>query len=166
MDYIIQKEDFRDNLSNWLFRNNQEAAEYLFKNKEKIPSVFRNSKAKLYRGLAVSEEVIRLLEDNKFVTKKHTSWSKSESVAKKFVSDPAFQISNDKNDRLIKVILVKQILPKHQILDIDAFVSFMGISQLQILGYDEIDLESAIKEQEVLIAKELKVSRTEYKILK
>lgn len=166
MDYIIQKEDFRDNLSNWLFRNNQEAADYLFKNKEKIPAMFRNTKTKLYRGISVSEEVIQLLDDNKFVTRKHTSWSKSETVAKKFTSDPAYQISNGKNDKLVKVILSKQILPSRQILDIEAFVSFMGISQLQIMGYDEIDLDSAVKEQEVLIAKELKVSRNEYKILK
>ena len=166
MDYIIQKEEFRDNLSNWLFRNNQESAEYLFKNKEKIPSVFRNSKTKLYRGLAVSEEVIRLLEDNKFVTKKHTSWTKSENIAKKFITDPKYQIADKKDDKLIKIILYKTITPNMQVLDIDSFVLFMGMQQLEFLGYDHIDLDSATTEQEVLIAKELKISKTEYKILK
>ena len=53
-----------------------------------------------------------------------------------------------------------------QVLDIDSFVLFMGMQQLEFLGYDHIDLDSATTEQEVLIAKELKVSKTEYKILK
>lgn len=163
---LISTENFRKHFSGWIFKNEQEPAEWLFRHKEQIPQMFRNYKQKLYRGMAVSADVIDILKSGLFVTKKHTSWTKSENIAKKFISDPKYQIADKKDDKLVKIILYKTIAPNMQILDIDSFVLFMGMQQLEFLGYDHMDLDSASSEQEVLIAKGLKVSKTEYKILK
>lgn len=163
---LISTDNFRKHLSGWISKNEQEYAEWLFRHKEQIPQMFRNHKQKLYRGMSVSADVIDILNAGLFVTKKHTSWSKSENIAKKFITDPKYQIADKKDDKLIKIILYKTITPNMQVIDIDSFVLFMGMQQLEFLGYDHIDLDSATTEQEVLIAKELKISKTEYKILK
>jgi hypothetical protein len=42
----------------------------------------------------------------------------------------------------------------------------MGMQQLEMLGYDETNLESAFKEKEVLVSKGIRISQNDFKILK
>ena len=55
MGYIIGTEDFKKHLDAWLFRAKQTDAEFLSKNRTKIPQMFRSYNKKLYRGMLVDE---------------------------------------------------------------------------------------------------------------
>lgn len=162
MANIIGTERFKEHLEGWLFKNNQKNADFLLSNRSDIPQMFRNYSRKLYRGMKVDEEFLEKLKNGKHTFDKHTSWSKDEKVARKFVDDPAYSLGGKGNH---KIIFTKTFQPREQIFDIDAFVLFMGKDQLEILGYDETNLDSAIKEKEVLISKGISVSRTDYKFL-
>ena len=47
------------------------------------------------------------------------------------------------------------------IIDIDSYVQFYGEKRLIELGFDELNIDSAIKEQEVLIAP-IKIKKDEF----
>jgi hypothetical protein len=59
----------------------------------------------------------------------------------------------------------KVVSQKDMIIDIDGFVAFMGVKQLEVLGYDEMNIDSALKEKEVLVAKGVVVTRADYNII-
>lgn len=165
-DYIIGTDSFRKNLDDWLFKNNQENANFLYTNRNKIPPVFRSYRQKLYRGMFLDDDTIDRIEKTGFMNlTKHTSWSKDEKIATKFVEDEGFSLGRT-NIPKKKVVIGKIIPQANQIIDIDSFVLFMGIKQMIMLGYDETNLDSASKEKEVLVSKGIRISKIEIKILK
>jgi hypothetical protein len=96
---------------------------------------------------------------------KHTSWSKDEKIATKFVTDESFSLGRTNIEKK-KILIGKVIAQSSQIIDIDSFVLFMGIQQMMMLGYDETNLDSASKEKEVLVSKGTRISKSDIKILK
>ena len=164
MKWIIGTEEFNKNLDGWLSHNDQKNSDFLNKNKNKIPPTFRQYSGKLYRGMAVNADFIIQLEKGGVTFKTNSSWSKSDKVAKGFVNDPSFRIGK-KTDTEIKILITKKINPSLQILDIDAFVMFMGIPQLEMQGIDELALDSALKEKEVLISSGIKITSRDIKFL-
>jgi hypothetical protein len=166
VDYIIGTEGFRKNLDDWLFKNDQTNANFLFINRNKIPTVFRSYRQKLYRGMYIDDDKLDQMEKSgSMILDKHTSWSKDEKIATKFVADESFSLGKTNIEK--KKILIGKVIPSgNQIIDIDAFVLFMGIQQMMMLGYDETNLDSASKEKEVLVSKGIRISKTDIKILK
>ena len=162
-NWIIGTDDFREKLDSWLLRSDQPSGDFLFRNKSKIPPVFQSYKSKLYRGMIVDQAFIDKVNTAGLTFTTHTSWSKDMNIAKKFATDPKFSIASKKDG--IVVLLEKTITSTHQILDIDGFVSFMGLSQLSMMGYDEVNLDSAAKEKEILIAKGVKITKRDLKLL-
>jgi hypothetical protein len=162
--HIIGTEKFRDYLEDWLFKNDQRAADFLYLNKASIPSQFRNYTRKLYRGMTVGNEFIENVSRGRYTFDKHTSWTKDINLAKKFANDPAFMI-NTVGDQKYQIVMSKVVSQKDMIIDIDGFVAFMGVKQLEVLGYDEMNIDSALKEKEVLVAKGVVVTRADYNII-
>lgn len=164
-DYVIGTDIFKRNLDDWLFKNDQANANFLFINRNKIPQVFRSYRQKLYRGMYMDDDMLEKLNDSGFLTlNKHTSWSKDENIATKFITDDKFSLGRSNIDK--KKVIINKIIPtSSQILDIDSFVLFMGAQQMIMLGYDEMNIDSAIKEKEVLISKGIRVSKSEIKIV-
>jgi hypothetical protein len=160
---IIGTDKFRDNLNSWLFKSDQASSDYLYRNKSSIPSIFKTYGSKLYRGMLVDQNFIDKINTTGIIFNTHTSWSKDISVAKKFIKDPKFSIASKKDG--IAILLEKTFTTSQQILDIDAFISFMGVDRLEIMGYDETNLDSASKEKEVLIAKGILLKKKDMKIL-
>lgn len=156
---IIGTEKFKENLEDWLFKSDQKNAEYLYSNRNGIPQIFRNYTKRLYRGLKVNEEFLEKLKTKAYILEKHTSWTKDEKMARRFIDDPAYSFRG-RGD--IKIIISKIFPTRDQIFDIDAFVLFMGKEQLEMLGYDETNLDSAFKEKEVLVSKGVSIARTDY----
>lgn len=160
-DYIIGTDKFKTNLDSWLFRNDQANAEFLAKNKSQIPQIFKNYSKTLYRGMTVDDEFLDKLKSGITLTN-HTSWSKNVKLATAFVNDPKYKVGNKTGTR----ILIQKVIPlSYQILDIDAFFNFMGKPQLLMLGYDEMSINSAMKEQEVLIQKGMKIRLNDIKVI-
>lgn len=156
-DYIIGTEPFTKHLDAWLLKSKQEDANFLYTNRAKIPPVFRKYNKTLYRGMIMDQKTLDKIESGgSILLDKHTSWSKDVKVAMKFIKDSSYKIQGQEG---IPVILTKVINPSEQIIDIDSFVLFMGESQLIMIGYDEINLDSAQKEKEVLIAKGVRITR-------
>lgn len=163
MKYIIGTEKFIQSLDSWIFKNNQVDAEYLYRNKSKIPTMFQSYSKKLYRGMTVDDETLDRIYKNSFSFDKHTSWSKDQNIARKFVDDPKYAIGSSKGKQ--KLIVEKVFTSSQQILDIDTFILFMGHAQLEMMGFDEMSLDSAMKEKEVLISKGAKLLRTDFKLI-
>lgn len=112
--------------------------------------------------MVVDDEFVERIKAGKVVLDKHTSWSKDERMARKFIDDPSYSIGNKGRH---KIMLAKVIPSRDQIFDIDAFVLFMGVKQLEVLGYDETNLDSASKEKEVIISKGISLLRTDYQFI-
>ena len=162
MKWIIGTEDFNKNLDNWLFKNDQKNAEWLLKNKDKIPTNFKSFSGTLYRGMIVDHEFIKIVESGKMKFLACTSWTKDIKIARQFAFNKKYSISKNAG---INIILSKKITDNSQIIDIESFVLFMGIDQLEMMGFDEMNLDSAVKEQEVLISKNLKINKKDLMLL-
>lgn len=161
MIYITGTDKFNENLDDWLFKNDQKNAEWLFKNKNKIPKTFRSYSKTLYRGMTINAEFLKDVYTGKMKFNNHTSWTKDIKIAEKFVNDPKYSIAK----KGVKIIIQKKIPNNMQILDIHNYVLFTGIDQLELAGIDELSLDSAIKEQEILICKNLKIDKNDIKFL-
>lgn len=161
-EYIIGTEDFTKRLDSWLLRSKQEDAEFLHRNKMKIPEMFRKHMKPLYRGMFVTQDFISQLENKPVVFNQHSSWTKDKAIALKFIRDEKFKTENKGN---IPLLLTMNITKQDQIIDIDSFVMFMGVQQLEMLGYDEINLDSASKEKEVLVSKGIRVKKQNAEII-
>lgn len=162
MKNIINTDDFRKKLGAWISVGDQSAPDFLYSNKQYIPQILRNYQGPLYRGMAVNEEALSIIDSGMFAFKKHTSWSKDQNIAKKFIDDPAYSIYNKSTDKKIKIMIKTNPSLSYQIFDIDSFVNIMGIDQLILLGYDDIDMNSAFKEKEVIIRKGFALRKTSY----
>lgn len=161
---MIGQPEFIKNLDDWLFKNDQKNAAWINTNKAKIPPTFQQYTKPLYRGMKVNSEFMELVKDNKLTFKNFTSWSKSEKVAKGFVNDPKYSIAG--SDSNIKILIKKTIPNSKMILDIHSLVMFMGVDQLEMLGLDALSGDSAMKEEEILIDKGIKISIKDVSFLK
>lgn len=160
--YIIGTPDFIKNLDKWLSDNKQQYADYIARNKAGIPRMFTQYSDILYRGMTVDDNFINQLVDKGIKFNAHTSWSKDEKVAYKFFNDPAYKVNNKSG---IKILIKKKPTPANIVLDIHNFCMFMGESQLNMLGLDDLSYDSAIKEQEVLVKKGINITKKDVKVV-
>lgn len=156
-NWIIGTPEFKDQLNLWLLKSDQQSANFLYNNRSRIPPMFQSYNQKLYRGLTVTEDFLTEIDKTGTRISDHSSWSKDLSVAKKFATDKKFMMTTSQNP--IPIIMERVFRPNELIFDLDAFILFMGIKQLTLLGYDEINLDSAIKEKEVLVTKGIRIQK-------
>jgi adenylate kinase family enzyme len=161
---IVYDKTFIKHLDEWLLKSDQKNAEYLFQNMSKVPSIFRSYSKFLYRGMTIDQDRYDLMIDKGYITTSHRSWSKNESVAKKFADDPLI-IRGKSTAKKLKIMIKKKINKKYQILDIHSLCNFIGEDQMIELGLDEMNFDSAFKEEEVLIAKGIKITKKDFKLI-
>lgn len=162
MQYVIGKPEFISNLDGWVGKNEQRYADYIARNKIGIPPMFTTCTSPLYRGMVVDAEFMNKLNNGGIVLKTHTSWSKDQKRAKAFVNDPKFRVATKNGIS----ILIKKVIPAASIvMDIHGFVLFMGEDQLSMLGMDELSVDSALTEQEVLIKKGVKITTKDITVI-
>ncbi len=150
--------EFVRNLDKFLFNASTVSSAYLNSNKTKIPALFRSYTRTLYRGHFFTDKEFVQLSEGKFKFGRVTSWTKEKSIAEKFLKDPQFIYQSRGKE---KVILLKSFQITDIIIDIDSYVQFYGEKRLIELGFDELNIDSAIKEQEVLIAP-IKIKKDEF----
>lgn len=153
-----ESSEFIKNLDSYLFNPNALASSYLKTNKNRIPLVFRSCNKTLYRGMFLSDEDRKLLDNGKFRFDRVTSWTKESSIAEAFLKDVKFKIQNKKST---PVVLKKNFQVNDIIIDIDAYVQFYGEKKLLEMGFDDLNIDSAMKEKEVLIMP-IVIKRAEY----
>lgn len=163
-NWIIGTDKFNETLDRWLAWNEQKDADWLSRNKEKIPPNFRSHTGKLYRGMTVNADFLQKVEKGKLTFDTHTSWSKDMNMAKKFATDERYMVGKAKEDS-VKILISKVISTSKQIIDIHGYVLFMGTYQLEMVGFDELSLDSAMKEEEVLVQKGIKITKSDIKFI-
>ena len=156
-----ESSEFIKNLDSYLFNPNASASSYLKTNKSRIPLVFRSCNKTLYRGVFLSDEERKLLDVGKFRFDRVTSWTKDLSIAESFLRDAKYKIQNKKN---VHVVLKKNFQVNDIIIDIDAYVQFYGEKKLLEMGFDDLNIDSAMKEKEVLVMP-IVIKRAEYKTI-
>lgn len=154
MSWIIGKPEFIDNLDKWVANNKQQNADWLKRNKNGIPPMFRSYSQFLYRGMSVDD--LQYIQENGLVFKNNTSWTKDEKLAKAFINDPKYRVSTAKGS--IGLLIKKKIPTSKIILDIAEFYMFMGAAQLEMLGIDEMSVDSMGKAKEVLVEGGIKIT--------
>lgn len=155
MKPIIGEQEFIKRLDAWVFKNTQADAAWIAGKKSSgIPPYFRTFKEPLYRGMIVDPLFLESVNAGKMVFKDYTSWTKDPSLAKKFAGDKKYSIAKKGT---IPILIKKAVNPSDQILDIDSLIQFMGMQQMIMLGFDELALDSASKESEVLCEKGIKI---------
>lgn len=152
--YVIGTPEFIKNLDGWVGKNEQRFADYIVRNRAGIPPMFQTVSGVLYRGMIVDGEFLNKVNSGGLALNSHSSWTKDAKVAKQFINDPKYRIAA-KNGTAI--LIKKKIAPTQIVIDIHNFIMFMGDSQLEMLGMDEMSIDSALKEQEVLVKKGVKI---------
>jgi hypothetical protein len=140
---------FIKSLDDWLLKNDKKYAIQIKNQIAKIPPMFRKVDGFLYRGMIVDEQFMKSVSSGTMIFKDITSWTKSKAIAKKFVLDAKYIIGN-KNGK--KVIFKKKFKPDNIIFDIYGYVLFSGGE-----GLDELNNDSAMHEEEVLIDSGIKI---------
>lgn len=164
MKPIIGHPEFLQKLDNWLFKNTQEDAKWIASKKSAgIPPVFRSYNDWLYRGMFVDAGFLLDLEKGKVKLNTYTSWTKDERIAIKFAKDKTASGGMARGN--VAIVLKKKIGTMDQVFDIDGFCLYMGADQLVMLGMDDLSVDSAIKEKEVLIESGLQINKTDVKYL-
>lgn len=158
MQYIIGHPDFIKHLDRWLFKNDQVDANWISTKVAQIPVMFRTYAKPLYRGMLVDKNFIDDISQPgaSIQFQNHSSWTKDEKIAAKFTNDSSFKTVSGSGK--IPIIIRKKFNTPGIVLDIHAYTMFMGNSQLEMLGMDESSIDSAMKEQEVLIKRGLKIT--------
>lgn len=160
--YIIGTPEFIKNLDGWVDKNDQKFAEYLSRNKNGIPPMFTNYTHTLYRGMIVNEDFLNSLLKGGAKFAAHTSWSKDMKMAKRFMNDPKYKTTKNVGTP----VLIKKKIPQTSIIfDIHSFIMFMGESQLSMLGMDDLAIDSALNEQEILVKKGITIKQNEVEVL-
>ena len=145
-------------LDDWLFKNEKKYAEAIKKKKAIIPDHFKKYTKELYRGMVVDADFLKLVSERKMTFKDITSWSKSEKMALAFIKDKRYKISVKSG---VNILITKKIPPSKIILDIHNLVMFTGG-----IGLDELSVDSAFKEQEILVDKGIKITEKDITVLK
>lgn len=145
-------------LDDWLFKNEKKFAESLKKQIGKVPQHFRQYTKPLYRGMIVEPDFLNAVAAGKLTFKDITSWTKSEKIALGFINDTKFKTTNKAG---IKVMLTKKIPANKIILDIHNIVLFTGG-----IGLDELSIDSAFAEEEVLVDKGIKITKKDIMVVK
>lgn len=144
-------------LSKWLEHSDQNAASHIRGQRSTIPYPFRSYSKTLYRGTIISEEEL----EKGFTIKTFTSWSKDQKMAKNFITDSKFSITKNTGTK----VLLSKVFTSHVLLDIHSLALFYGTKQLLEFGVDDLAIDSALKEQEVLLDKNIKISQKDIKRL-
>lgn len=113
----------------------------------------------LYRGVYVTPDFANSKTSR---LNKSTSWSKNKNMAMNFIDNKKYSIRDSSNR--IPILITKKISTNDIILDIDAFVNFYGKDKLIYMGFDDLAVDSALKEAEVLI-KPITISKSDYVFL-
>lgn len=160
---LIKTPEFVKHLDSWLFKNDQKDAAYFFMNKAHIPHPFKSYSKKLYRGMTVDKKFIDELKKKGYIDfKNHSSWSKDSKLAVKFATDSKYKIGVGTGT---KILISKEIEQAKIIFDIDAYCQFFGEHELTSMGLDELSYDSAVKEQEVLIAKGIRITEKDISMI-
>lgn len=163
MKYIIGTPEFIQRADEWLSKNTQSSALWIYNNKSKIPPMFISyTEPFLYRGMKVVPD---FLNKDSNILSNFSSWSKSEKIAKGFVTDTKYSIYSNKKSDKIPILIKKKISAQAIVFNFHSFALFMGEPQLEMLGMDELSYENAINEMEVLIKNNLKITKKDYKVI-
>ena len=158
--YINTKE-FAEDLDGWLFKNQQSYAAKINSNKTKIPTQMRTCTTPLYRGMTVDSDFLEKAKSGiKFTN--FTSWSLSPKIAESFVKDPKYKVGTKIG---VKILITKKIPPSQIVLHVYNVCLFNDYV-LTGNGLDESSLDSAMKEQEVLINKGVVIKLSDISFIK
>lgn len=152
---FIESKEFVKNLNKWLETADQKYSQFLHVNSSKIPYLFKKQST-LYRGANVD---IDFLNKNVGNFSKPTSWSKNKNSSLKFLDEKSYFSGKPKNTS--KILITKKITSNDIIIDIDAYVNFYGEDRLIYFGFDELAIDSAKKEAEVIV-KPIDIHRNDY----
>lgn len=142
--------------------------DFLLKSMNKISNEFRKS-GTFYRGLNLTDfDMKDVLDSNLIELNKMESWSKIESIGRKFAIEG---LQSGTSKKGIGILITKKISSDSVVLDIEKFITNRKIIEIaaKVLGetFDFSSYKNAIKEQEIIIAgkkiKNIKLNSKELK---
>lgn len=155
----IGSDEFRQTLNEWLERQHQRQAERLNNNKLLIPQQLRNYQKTLYLATVVDDDFINKANLARARIEDFSLWTKDVVVARAMSKTQTLQQGQ------YKILISKVIAPRDQVFDLDQFITFMGIPQLALLGFDERNLKKVKDHKGVIASNQLSIARSEYTIL-
>lgn len=155
----IGTEGFRDALNEWMKTYEPRVAELLKQNRNQIPDKLRSYTKTLYLATVVRDDFINNASTSKGRLTEYSFWTKDELVARRMSKQQRLQPGE------YKIMISKTVPVRDQILDLDHFITFMGIPQLSMLGYDQQSMNSLQSYKGVLVANNQTITRSEYTIL-
>lgn len=155
----IGSEEFRQTLNDWFDKQHQRQAEHLNSNKLLIPQRLRNYQKTLYRSAVVDDNFINKANLARARFDDYTLWTKEQSIARSMLRMQTIHQGE------YKILVAKAIAPRDLVLDLDEFITFVGIPQLAMFGFSEQHLRQFKEQRAVLATNMLSISRSEYTIL-
>lgn len=155
----IGSEEFKQMLNQWMVDYQPRAADRLNANRNLIPDTLRSYTRTLYLATTVDDQFINKANSSNGYMDDYTFWTKDLTHAR----------SISKGQKLLpgeyKILIEKNVPTRDQIIDLDKFISFVGVPQLSMFGFDESSLRRLESYKGVLVSKQIRVSRTEYTII-
>lgn len=158
INYLGSKE-FRETLNEWLVSRGPKAADRLNGNKGQIPSQLRNYTKTLFLPMVVNDDFINKANVGRGRVDEFSLWTKDSFIARQHSRNMVMSQGE------YKVMISKTVPPRDQIIDLDEFITFVGIPQLTMFGFDGSALTRIQDIKSVLVADTISITRTDYDIV-
>jgi hypothetical protein len=155
----IGSEDFRLSLNQWLKKRNARDAERINDNKNMIPIQLRNYSKMLYVGMVVDDDFVNRVNSGRGKVDDCMLWTKSATVARQSIRNQTLRQGQ------YKILISKVVAQRDQVIDLDELITFMGIPQLAMFGFDKSELMKIQPHKSVLVTNSVNISRSDYNII-
>jgi hypothetical protein len=155
----IGSEDFRLSLNQWLKNRSARDAERINNNKTMIPIQLRNYSKLLYVGMVVDDDFVNRVNSGRGKVDDYMLWTKSATVAKQSIRNQTLRQGQ------YKILITKVVAQRDQVIDLDELITFMGIPQLAMFGFDKSELMKVQPHKSVLVTNSVNISRSDYNII-
>lgn len=155
----IGSEDFRQSLNQWMKNRNVRDAERINNSKTMIPTQLRNYSKLLYLGVIVDDDFINRINSGRGKVDGFMPWTKNVTIAKQSIRNQTLRQGQ------YKVLISKTVAQRDQVIDLDEFITFMGIPQLAMFGFDKSELTKIQPHKAVIVTNTVNISKPEYDII-
>jgi hypothetical protein len=145
--HFVASSEFVDAVRKYVDLGRKHHLDFIIKNKNKIPAIFKENNRPLYRGMTFDEKTYNSVLQNGLTLKEPSSWTRVVNDAKSFVHDP------DKRARRtgFGIVFKKKIPSSKIIMDFKGW--YLGLTGMFLLPDDalESDISSLLLQEDEVV---------------
>ena len=157
MVHIFKSKEYVEAVDKWIGTNVQKHAAFLASKKAQVPPILKPA-GKYYRGMYVPEDFLNKLQSpSGVIFPLYTSWTMQRKSAEIFAKS-----AGPAKKGFIGIIIEKSIPTSKVVVNLYTYVSMLQYD----VELDDLSIDSALKEFEVLIDKNIKITMKDITFVK